>query len=59
LAALLAGPDPIGQAAGMWGYLLVQSLFGLVAGARPRRTPAEPGNAFERAARRLERLLEA
>jgi len=63
LAALLAGsaPGPLGPALPIWGFLLVQSGYALVPGVEPRVAPrpAARGDAFERAARRLERLLEA
>ena len=59
LAALLGGTSPLGQAAGLWGYLLVQSVFGLIPGTRKRNATTAPGDDLAGAMQRLERLLDA
>jgi hypothetical protein len=58
-AAALAGASLLGWALAFWAWFLVQSLFFLVAG--PRRSVGRtdpPEDAFERACRQLESLLE-
>lgn len=55
LAALFAGPGAPSLALAVWGYFLVQSAFFLVGGARRPEAAVDP---FDRACRRLQRLLE-
>lgn len=58
LVALLAGSTLPSQAAALWGYLLVQSLYTLVPGARIRWSTDGARDPFERASARLRRLLD-
>ena len=60
LAAFAQGPGfpgPLAAAAGLWSYLLVQSLFFLLGGVR-RRSPDGDRDPFEHARTRLLALLE-
>lgn len=56
-ARLLAGPSPLDLALAVWGFFLVQSLYGLVGGGR-RRPERPAGDAFELARRRALALIE-
>jgi hypothetical protein len=58
LAALLAGHSLLSLAAALWGYLLVQSFFLLAPGILPGRGERVPGDPFDLASARLERLFE-
>lgn len=58
VARFLGGTGMLSMAAAMWGYLLVQSFYGLAPGLRLRRDGSAGGDAFERASSRLSRLLE-
>lgn len=49
------GPGPLGFAASVWGFFLVQSLC--LASSVAARSPRRGGDAFEAARRRLESLL--
>jgi len=57
-ARFLAGPSALAMAAGLWGYLLVQSLFCLAPGVRARSVDAAKQDPFEQARARLDRLLD-
>lgn len=56
-ARALAGPSPLDLALAVWGFFLVQSLFGLAGGGGPRRETTE-GDPFERARQRAVALIE-
>jgi hypothetical protein len=56
-ARFLGGPDPVSTAFAVWGFLLVQSLFFLVAGVRPRGVALRI-DPFEEAHRRAFALLD-
>ena len=58
MGEFLYGASSIGLALSLWGYLLVQSAWFLVPGARPRSEDATPLDAFEEADRRVRGLLE-
>jgi hypothetical protein len=59
MAGWLAGAGWFGQALGLWGYALVQSLYFLVPGrGRPDCQPACDGDPFDRARERLIHLLD-
>jgi hypothetical protein len=59
-AASLAGTSLLGWALAFWAWSLLQSLFFLVGGPRSAMQLGEPNeDAFERARRELEALLEA
>lgn len=58
MGAFLYGPSSIGLALAVWGYLLVQSAWFLVPGARQRRGDEAPLDAFEAAERSVRGLLE-
>jgi hypothetical protein len=59
LAACFAPSSLLGMAAGIWGYLLVQSFFALLPGTPVRGQADARAGAFGHACQRLERLLEA
>jgi hypothetical protein len=56
-ARFLAGPSLLSAALALWGFLLMQSFFFLVAGGRSQAT-ARDGDPFEQAHRRALALLE-
>jgi hypothetical protein len=56
LAALLAGPGPLGAALGLWTFFLVQSVWHLVGDARPRAAAGR--DPFDAAHARLRSLLD-
>lgn len=56
-ARFLAGPSPLDLGLAVWGFFLVQALYGLVGGGVPRREDAA-GDPFERARRRALALME-
>lgn len=58
MAGFLYGPSSIGLALAVWGYLLVQSAWFLVPGARRRAGPQPALDPFEEAERRVRVLLE-
>ncbi len=59
MAVWLAGAGWFGQALGLWGYALVQSLYFLVPGrASPRFEQSSDGDPFDRARDRLINLLD-
>jgi hypothetical protein len=58
LAALLAGPGPLGAALGLWTFGLVQAAYFLVGGPRRRPAGAAGRDPFDAAHARLRRLLE-
>ena len=59
MAVWLAGAGWFGEALGLWGYILVQSLYFLVPGRRrPRLQGSFDGDPFDRARDRLNDLLE-
>lgn len=58
LAGLVSGPSLISAAAASWGFWLVQSVHPLLPGIGPGGDGPETSDAFERAAARLESLLE-
>lgn len=58
MAQWLAGPSLLEAMAALWGFFLVQSVFGLWPGLEPGRREGRHGDGFERAAARLTRLLE-
>jgi len=58
LAGFLAGRGPLELALALWGYLLVQSCFFLVAGVHERAPVTGPDDPFDRARIRLLSLLE-
>jgi hypothetical protein len=59
MAVWLSGAGWFGQALGLWGYALVQSLYFLVPGRRsPRALQSSHGDPFDRARDRLINLLE-
>ena len=49
LAAFVGGPGPLGTAAGVWGFFLMQSLYFLVPGVHPRESRPKGEDPFERA----------
>lgn len=57
-ARFLAGSSPPSTSLALWGFLLVQSLFFLVAGTRPRSALAQHADPFDEAHRRAVALLE-
>ena len=57
-AAWVASPGWLGDAAGLWAFSLVQSLYFLVPGRSRRKQEAGMGDPFERARERLLGLLE-
>jgi hypothetical protein len=57
-ARFLGGPSLASTGLALWGFLLVQSLFFLVAAIRPRPAAEACTDAFEEAHRRAEALLE-
>lgn len=58
LAALVAGPGPLGAALGLWTFGLVQGGYFLVGGSRRRPGDADRRDPFDAAHARLQRLLE-
>jgi len=56
-ARTLSGPSLLDLALAVWGFFLVQSLFGLIGGGKPRRE-ALGGDPFERARQRAMALME-
>jgi hypothetical protein len=58
MAGFLYGPSALGLALAVWGYLLVQSAWFLVPGARRRADCVPQLDAFEEAERRARGLLE-
>lgn len=54
----LAGPGAASWALAVWGYFLVQSLFFLVGGTRPRGVDEPAADPFDTARERLLSLLE-
>lgn len=58
MAGALYGPSSIGLALAVWGYLLVQSAWFLVPGARRAAAGDPAADPFEEAERRLRGLLE-
>jgi len=57
-ASWVASPGWLGDAAGLWAFSLVQSLYFLVPGRRRRAAETGMGDPFERARERLLGLLE-
>jgi hypothetical protein len=57
-ASWVASPGWLGDAAGLWAFSLVQSLYFLVPGRGRRRAETGVGDPFERARERLLGLLE-
>jgi len=58
LAGLVSGPSLVSAAAASWGFWLVQSVHPLLPGPGPSGDVPETSDDFERAAARLESLLE-
>jgi hypothetical protein len=58
LVGLVQGPSLVSAAAASWGFWLVQSVHPLLPGPGPGGDVRETSDAFERAAARLESLLE-
>jgi hypothetical protein len=58
MVALLVGSSLLSQAAALWGYLLVQSLYTLAPGGRVRGSSDAASDRFDRASARLRRLLD-
>lgn len=57
-ARFLGGSSPPSTGLAIWGFLLVQSLFFLVAGRRTQSVPERHADPFEEAHRRVQALLE-
>jgi hypothetical protein len=57
-ARFLAGPSLVSSALALWGFLLVQSIFFLIPGVRPRTVARSVGDPFDEAHRRALALLE-
>ena len=54
----LGGPSPIGMALGLWGFMLIQSLFVVIGGLETRPGTESEGDPFARARARATALMD-